>query len=270
MSDNNLGLISPLPNLQANGTPLEEKSKPSSGRAAAPSNSSSAGNVLPGPEASQTSESNDTKVVKSHEPAEAGDRVPTKVPFSWTNLLSLSALDDIDAENVRNSMAFKLGALAGLLPALSVMSLTQFLSPEQLPASQGGTGDFTIGSACLVLLSSAMVGGSVAFFWAENRLRTIFTYGIAGPTVVLSIFLSGINNMAAERRVENVKVETGKKLEEETQKAQKEAIQQANLEVQKVLQSSVVETPEGTPPPKPGGSLPTAPPADAHLDLAKP
>lgn len=230
MSDKNLGLTSPPPAPLAIETPPEEQSAASTDSVATPS----------------------------------------KAPLSWMSLLSLSALDEIDADNVRNSMAFKLGALAGLLPALSVMSLTQFLTPGQLSAGQGSAGDFTFGSAVLVLLSSAMVGGSVAFFWAENRLRTIFTYGIAGPTVVLSIFLSGISNMAAERRVENVKVETDKKLEEQTQKVQKEAIQQANLEMQKVLQSTGLDSADSTLAPKTGGSLPSPPPAAAHLDLAKP
>ncbi len=40
---------------------------------------------------------------------------PWLQPLGW---LSLSGLDDIDPVNVRNSMAFKLGALAGSLPAL--------------------------------------------------------------------------------------------------------------------------------------------------------
>ncbi|MBV6499306.1 MAG: hypothetical protein CJBNEKGG_01759 [Prosthecobacter sp.] len=193
-------------------------------------------------------------------------------PGTLNRWLSLSALDDIDPDNVRNSTAFKLGALAGLLPALSVMSLTQFMTPEQMMAKEGGAAGFSLGSGLAVLLSSALVGGSVAFFWAENRLRTIFTYGIAGPTVVLSMFLSGISNLAADKRVENVRQSSEQKIADEAEKIKTETLQQANLEVQKVnsamqkvFQNVSVEPLGERPPP-----APAAAPAASNPDLAAP
>jgi hypothetical protein len=192
-----------------------------------------------------------------------GTAVDGKAPSFGLSWLSLSRLDDIDPENVRNSTAFKLGALAGILPALSVMSLTQFLTPGQLSASDGGSGNFSIWSGLLVLLSSAMVGGSVSFFWAENRLRTIFTYGVAGPTVVLSLFLSGISNLAANKRVENVKENSQQEVARATREAQDKATQQANNAVQKI--QNTAEMNDQLPPVAPPGL-----PAAANPDLAAP
>ncbi len=180
-------------------------------------------------------------------------------------LLSLTSLDDIDPEKVRNSTAFKLGALAGLLPALSLMSLAQFLTPDQSGLLDTGKEGSSILPAVGVLLSSALVGGAVAFFWAENRLRTIFTYGVAGPTVVLSMFLSGVGNVAANKRLENVKVTSAKELEAQTKKIHDAANQHLEGEIQKVVNATKLDM---------SSNPPTAPSADTHAaanpDLAPP
>ena len=152
--------------------------------------------------------------------------------------LNLSGLDSIDPENVRNSTAFKLGALAGVLPALSVMSLTKFLTPDQVAAMDTGATSDSLWSVVAVLFSSALVGGAVAFFWAENRLRTIFSYGVAGPTIVLSMFLSGAGNLATKKTIESVE----KKNEERLEEAKKEIQEAANTHFADELQKVVSTT----------------------------
>lgn len=160
---------------------------------------------------------------------------------TWGQLrgwLNLSGLDSIDPENVRNSTAFKLGALAGVLPALSVMSLTKFLTPDQVAAMDTGATSDSLWSVVAVLFSSALVGGAVAFFWAENRLRTIFSYGVAGPTIVLSMFLSGAGNLATKKTIESVE----KKNEERLEEAKKEIQEAANTHFADELQKVVSTT----------------------------
>lgn len=174
----------------------------------------------------------------------------------WIKLLSLSALNDIDPDKVQNSTAFKLGALAGLLPALSVMSLTQFLAPADLPGSGAANSDSSVLTGLLVLFSSALVGGSVAFFWAENRLRTIFTYGVAGPTVVLSLFLSGISNVAANKRVQNVKDQVDNQIDNATKEAKTKATEVANNEVKKIISATSQPTSPAPPDIAPTASNP--------------
>lgn len=194
-------------------------------------------------------------------------------------LLSLTSLDDIDPEKVRNSTAFKLGALAGLLPALSLMSLAQFVAPDQMGLlDTGSKSGGSILPAVGVLLSSALVGGAVAFFWAENRLRTIFTYGVAGPTVVLSMFLSGVGNLAAKKQVQNVQEASDKKLAEETQKITAERNLHADGEILKAVNfANSFNTPAQAAAPAAANASSNPPPtpsADAHAaanpDLAAP
>jgi len=121
-------------------------------------------------------------------------------------LFSLTALDDINPDHVKNSTAFKLGAVAGLLPALSVVSIAAFLPKDTFDAlALDQNSPTSFGAILAVLCSSALVGGSVAFFWAENQLRTIFTYGIAGPTIVLSLFLNAIGGLATEGMAKEAK-----------------------------------------------------------------
>lgn len=158
---------------------------------------------------------------------------PSTSGISWlVKLISLDALDKINEEHVKNSTAFKLGALAGILPVLSIASIASFLSPENENSQKLLLfGTFGLGSFVAMVISSALVGGSVAFFWAENRLRTIFTYGIAGPTIVLSLFLSGLSSLntqksqkdskvadekvkVADTTIENLRKETDQKVEE--------------------------------------------------------
>ena len=202
-------------------------------------------------------------------PPPADTNAPGRNPSPWgqvCGLLSLTSLDDIDPEKVRNSTAFKLGALAGLLPALSLMSLAQFLTPDQTGLLDTGSKDGgSILPAVGVLLSSALVGGAVAFFWAENRLRTIFTYGVAGPTVVLSMFLSGVGNVAANKRLENVKENSALELEKKTKEIHEAANQHLEGEIQKVVNATKLDM---------SSIPPTAPSADTHAaanpDLAPP
>jgi hypothetical protein len=123
----------------------------------------------------------------------------TNNPMNILKLLSLERLDQIDPVNVKNSTAFKLGSVAGTLPVLSVASIASFLPTSGTQLDGVFTFyDFGIVPFAAMLTSSALVGGAVAFFWAENRLRTIFTYGIAGPMIVLSLFLSGLSNLSTQ------------------------------------------------------------------------
>jgi MFS family permease len=132
---------------------------------------------------------------------------PASSVSSLFNFLNLNALDDIDPNSVKNSTAFKLGALAGILPVLSSASIASFLSSDSGdPHTLFSFGEFGIGSFVAMVISSALVGGAVAFFWAENRLRTVFTYGIAGPTIVLSLFLSGLSSLSAQKLQKDSKI----------------------------------------------------------------
>ncbi len=172
-------------------------------------------------------------------------QTPWGLVLGWVNL---SALDGIDPEKVSNSTAFKLGALAGSLPALSVMSLTKFLTPEQAGAlNTHSTSWNDVLAAFGVLLSSALVGGAVAFFWAENRLRTIFTYGVAGPAVVLSMFLSGVGNLATNQKIEDIKKTSAQQLKEDTEKIQADAKEHLESQIQKVSSYNNV-APASSPP----------------------
>jgi hypothetical protein len=179
--------------------------------------------------------------------------------------LNLSGLDSIDPENVRNSTAFKLGALAGVLPALSVMSLTKFLTPDQVAAVDTGATSDSLWSVAAVLFSSALVGGAVAFFWAENRLRTIFSYGVAGPTIVLSMFLSGAGNLATKKTIESVQKKNEEKLEEAKKEIQEAANTHFADELQKVVSTTNTDI-RSNPPASTPAEVSTA----SNPDLAAP
>ncbi|WP_395745329.1 hypothetical protein [Prosthecobacter sp.] len=199
--------------------------------------------------------------------AETGAPLPTR--GLWYRLgpwVTLTALDDIDPEKVRNSTAFKLGALAGLLPALSVMSLARFLTPDQSGVLDT-SGPGTLWSALGVLFSSALVGGAVAFFWAENRLRTIFTYGVAGPTVVLSMFLSGVGNVAANKKIESVQKASEMELKAKAKEIHDAANQHLETEIQKVVNATNIKN---SPPPSLPSSVPSDVPVASNPDLAPP
>jgi len=139
---------------------------------------------------------------------------PTSGISSLFNFINLNALDAIDPNSVKNSTAFKLGALAGILPVLSIASIASFLSSDSGDShTLFSFGEFGIGSFVAMVISSALVGGAVAFFWAENRLRTVFTYGIAGPTIVLSLFLSGLSSLSAQKLQKDSKIAEDKAIE---------------------------------------------------------
>ena len=205
-------------------------------------------------------------------PSPAATNPPQESPGSWSQvcrLLSLTSLDDIDPEKVRNSTAFKLGALAGLLPALSLVSLRQFLAPDQTGMLPAGHDSVSFLSSAGVLLSSALVGGAVAFFWAENRLRTIFTYGVAGPTVVLSMYLSGVGNEATKQQLQNVQAANAQVLADTTKKIQDEATQSSKEATQKIVNFTKLDMSSNVHS-APTSGLPAAANPAANPDLAPP
>ncbi len=116
----------------------------------------------------------------------------------WS-FLNLKWLDGIKGEDIPNSVAFKLGALSGCLPALSVVAIGSSKVAKDQAIFEALTGN-----AVSTVLASALIGASVSFFLAENRLKEIFTYGITGPSLVLAIYGSSLANMNATERIDKI------------------------------------------------------------------
>ena len=91
----------------------------------------------------------------------------------------LAWIDGLDGDNLKRSQVIILGGLAGLLtPAAElVLGVEGPLSREEASYIQKS----------LSVVGAVFLGATVAFFWAERKLRHTFYYGIAAPMLVLSV-----------------------------------------------------------------------------------